>query len=184
MGLPMRAPTLTGSRKAVDWSKVLDRGVNWHTHVAACRGESQWMNESGEVGKTSADTWKAAWINDLQGVGLKNGVNRLSPGRCLVERLSARLTEEVVRNIAVHACLTGRGSHFGGVDRCRSAAIDGGGAARFLARSLDNATVTRLDRAGVAVVCFSEIGDLLFREFRRRFQHQPQYALGARGRGQ
>ena len=38
--------------------------------------------------------WRPAWINDLQRGGLENGVNRLSPGRPLVERLLARLPEE------------------------------------------------------------------------------------------
>ena len=37
---------------------------------------------------------RGAWINGLQGGGLESGVNRASPGRCLVERALARLAEE------------------------------------------------------------------------------------------
>jgi hypothetical protein len=38
---------------------------------------------------------EAAWINDLQGVSLENGVNSDTPGKRLVERALARLSEEV-----------------------------------------------------------------------------------------
>ena len=40
--------------------------------------------------------WRAAWINDLQPPCLKSGVFIGSPGSPLVERLLARLSEEVL----------------------------------------------------------------------------------------